>query len=543
MRLLECRRIHGPHWLLPGPGAAAEWHAEEGDDVDGAVAQWSARATERMRSLGWIGDVVVRRHRLGASLALPAPVDLTMAATIVLEEAASEDVSHTAVDDEIRLRSRPALRQAVAWAMQSSVPWQLDDEVFTIGQGRNARSWQADQVPPVAELTPASAIRTILVTGTNGKTTTTRLLAHLFRRLGDRVGMTSSDGIQIDGQWVVRGDWSGPGAARRVLRDPLIETAILETARGGYLRRGLAVSDADVLVITNVAPDHLGEWGIDDVEAMVDCKLSMIRGLRRGAVVVVNEGCARLFERVLTLRRERADLRFTTFQDGPTGDLVCRNGAIISEARHVGDAVDLPITLGGRLPFNTQNALAAMLAARALGIDPSVSFPILCEFEPSADSSRGRANLYDLHGAIVLVDFAHTPDAVAELRRVARAGRGRSTMLLGQAGDRTDALIDELGRAAAGLGLDRYVLKGMPRQLRGRAPGEVEGRLRRALIGAGIPDDHVVEASDERMAAAMALKGARSGDRILLLVHDAWEHVVGDLMAMGARPLTRWPEG
>ncbi len=186
--------------------------------------------------------------------------------------------------------ARPALQALVAGAVSRGLPWLLDDETLSLGSGVGGRSFPLTDLPQTGDV-PWSELRaapTALVTGSNGKTTTVRLVAACLRAQGWRPGYCCTDGVFVDGAAVETGDYSGPAGARRVLRDERVEAAVLETARGGILRRGLAVTRADAAVVTNVSADHFGEYGIHDLEALADVKLTVGAVVRPGGVLVLN---------------------------------------------------------------------------------------------------------------------------------------------------------------------------------------------------------------------------------------------------------------
>lgn len=531
MRWIDSRRVTGPHLLVPAPGAAVEVALADDEDVQDAVARVRARLVAVHGALGWDGMGVPLRVGVrpwdarppdaplapgqvagaGVSIAWCAPPDLLETACLGLEMAVDDAVDLDALRDAASAESNPGLRRCVAMASAHGWPWMVDEDGFTLGTGRFARTWRLDALPD-ALVAPEGRIPVALVTGTNGKTTTSRLLARMARAAGRVDGLTSSDAIAVGGAVVARGDWSGPGAARRVLRDPAVDLAVLETARGGLLRRGLALADAEVAIVTNISDDHFGEYGVSTLAGMAEAKLSVAMGLRTGATLVVNARSAPLLAALPELRARRPDLRVVTFDDDGADGVVLGDGLLRWE--------DVPVTFGGRARHNVENALAAVAAARVLGVAEEAIAVALRGFRPDLADSAGRMNLVERDGVRILLDFAHNPDGIRRLAPVVDGlGPGRRLLVIGQAGDRTDALLSAFAASAAGLRCDRYVVKEMTAYARGRVPGEVPARLEAGLRAAGVPSAAIVRAADDVDAARQALAWARPGDVLVLLVH------------------------
>jgi UDP-N-acetylmuramyl tripeptide synthase len=329
--------------------------------------------------------------------------------------------------------------------------------------------------------------------------------------------------------------------SRTVLRNRRVEVAILETARGGILRRGLAVRRADVALVTNVAEDHFGEWGIHDLRGIAETKLVTGRVARR---LIVNADDPVLVE---TLRAEQARRRITadvglfTLEPGnpvvqahlrrggtaaalENGRLVFRRGT-----RHwpVLSAAEAPVTLGGVARYNIANALGALLVASALGIPRDAIVRGLRDFRGTPRENPGRSHLFEIGGARVVVDFAHNPHGMRALVDMARALPARRRLVvLGQAGDRDDDNIRALARETWPWHPDRVILKEMPTYLRGRRPGEATGLIRDEFLRLGAEPDRFVHADSELDAVRLALAEAGPGDLVLLPVHAQREEVL-----------------
>ncbi len=395
-------------------------------------------------------------------------------------------------------------------------------------------TWPVDSLPDPDGVPwhEAHDVPVALVTGSNGKTTTVRLVAAMASAAGRTPGYSSTDGIFVGRELVDEDDWSGPGGARKVLRDNRVKVAILETARGGMLRRGLGVERAEAAAVTNVAADHIGEYGVEDVRAIAEAKLVVRRALGRSGILVINAE-----DEVLAASAEAYDLPLTWFSldaESPRllrhlqarGDAsVVEDGrmVIISKGKRapIIEVSEVPMTLGGAARYNIANALAAIPLAFALGIGIDAVRGALREFDSRSAVNPGRGNFFQLGGVTVLVDFVHNPHgmhALAEMVMMLPAKR--RLIVLGQAGDRDDASIKELVRAACEIPLDRIIIKEMTSYLRGRPAGEVPALIEEQLKALGTPAEKIGRAEDEVSAARKALEWAREGDILILPVHS-----------------------
>ncbi len=380
----------------------------------------------------------------------------------------------------------------------------------------------------------ANALPVALVTGSNGKTTTVRLLTAIAIAHGWHTANSCTDGLYLDGALIEGGDYSGPAGARSLLRDHRTQAAILETARGGLLRRGLAIERADVAVVTNVSPDHFGEYGIHDLDGLADVKLTVARAIDADGMLVLNADNE-------LLRRHAAHVDvplawFSTDDDHPllrqaraAGRRSCgvRDGHLWLfdgiRTHDLGAVAGMPLTLGGLAAHNVQNCAAAALAASGLGITPATIAAVLARFGRDNRDNPGRLQRWVLGGGVqVYVDYAHNPDGLAQfldLVRQAHRDGGRLHLLLGQAGDRSDEAIADLAATAASFHPEHVVLKDMEGYMRGRESGEVGRVLRAALVRHGVADAAIEECRDETEAVRAILSAARPGDSLALPVH------------------------
>lgn len=508
------------------------------------------RELARMRTaLGFpapVAGLSSRAHRGGVVIAYVEPIDVMLACTEMTEWAAMSVCATMGGGPALELEPKltevrailardrsPTLRALEAEARARDLPLLWDDEEVSIGLGTGSSArWPRHALPDVADVgwSRLGRIPVALVTGTNGKTTSTRWLGRVALEAGRMVGVTSSDAIMIGGKVIDPGDWTGPQAARVVLRRTDVDLAVLETARGGILRRGLAIDRCDVALLTNISDDHLGSYGIDDLEAMTDVK-AVIASVAR--TVVLNAADPRLA--ALTARfDDRRVLLFADLDAAPearavlerhSGESVrAENGCMLRGDVELAKVDEVPLTFHGAARFNVANALGVAAAATALGLPDDAIRRALLGFTPKENPRR--TELVTKDDVRVLLDFGHNPDGiravmslVRSLRAGAEAGSNRLFVCLGSAGDRTDHELDAMARILAEASPHRVILREMPEYLRGRARGEIPAFFRAAFARHGLAPDAVVGAESEVDSLRLARAEARAGDFIVLLVH------------------------
>ena len=468
----------------------------------------------------------------------------------------------------------------VAW------PWSLGDRATTIAETALAlverdvppRAWEQlgprqqrlveramDRVGAATGAGPTwirdadRRLPAVSISGTNGKTTTTRLIAHILRESGKRVGATTSDGVVVGNQIVEPGDWTGPGGAQSILRRDDLDLAVLETARGGILLRGMGYESNEASVITNVSSDHMDLQGIHTLPELAEVKSVIARITKPDGWVILNADDRHVAG---IARNVRAKVAFFTLQ-GDRSARVRRHLAgggcayFVREGR-LGEAVgdrwrpivslaDIPIALGGVARHNVANALAATGAARAMGASFEAVKAGLRSFVPSAEDSRGRLNVFRDDRRIVVVDFAHNEAGVAVLLDVVEAiarstgdgaGRAPVTAIVGLAGDRPDDTLRGVGKQMA-QHVDRFVQKEMLHYLRGRTRESVLGEIRAGALEGGWTGDIPIYI-DEPTALGAELDRTDASDRlevIVLLCHEDREGVYQLIADRGLRPV------
>jgi cyanophycin synthetase len=408
------------------------------------------------------------------------------------------------------------------------------------GQARDVAGPVIDMLFPSGS---PSRIPVAAVTGTNGKTTTARMLAHIHKLSGKTVGLTTTDGVYIDGQRTVTGDMTGPVAARMVLSDPFVEVAVLETARGGLLRAGMAVRQTDVSACLNVQPDHLGLKGVETVEQLAEVKRIVIE-VAKGTVVLNADDplCLRMAdhsqaeticyvtmsaEHPLVREHIRSGGRGVVLEVGMNGHMI----TIYDKGTHIPLLWThlIPATIEGRAMHNVQNAMFAAAMAFSMGVTLEDIRHGLRTFDTSFFQAPGRANVYNEHPFKVILDYGHNPSAVQAMVRLADQldVEGQKLVVIAAPGDRRDEDVCDIARACAGH-FDHYICRRDDR-LRGRDSEEIPRLQRDALVEAGVDPDAIEIIPDEVEAVDRALLAARQGDLVLIFgdaIARTWKQIV-----------------
>jgi cyanophycin synthetase len=390
----------------------------------------------------------------------------------------------------------------------------------------------------------------IAITGTNGKTTVTRMIRHVLASTGQVVGMTTTDGIWIGEDEIARGDMTGPWSAGVVLGDATVEVAVLETARGGIVRSGLGYDWADIAVMTNVQADHIGQDGIESIDDILWIKRLVAEQVRAGGTLILNADDERLAGVPAHRTVARTPKRIVFFglsASNPVIDAHLQAGgsAFVVEGdwieERTGDSVvrlartaTIPATVGGTAEFQIYNVLAAAAACRAAGLTDTTVVEGLRSFQLDRDSA-GRVNLYELNGGYVVLDYGHNPAALTAMcAMVSRWGAEHTTGVVAVPGDRRDCLIEDAARAA-GCGFDRIIIR-EDDDRRGRAPGEV-AELLAGVLRREKPQLRVSVILDELEAVAAAVRDLESRQVVVAFCERLGE-VRSWLVQQGANPVS-----
>ena len=542
MEYLDARRLTGPNFLWDKAGSVLDLSCTP-DEADLLIPFCESKIRLMLDAVGWGQESVCHTRLLGGvSIAFSAPIDALYAASEINEwvwaccdaewngaETPDLDETIAAIKEAIAEEVNPPLLALEQAAAGHGVSFLWDDDDVSVGLGTGSETWPFRDLPDPAEIDWSAFhdIPTGVVTGTNGKTTTVRIAKHILQIAGRQVGLSCTDWVSVNDRIIDRDDWSGPGGARMVLRQKDADVAILETARGGLLRRGLGVNTGNAALITNIAEDHLGDFGSQSVEELLNIKWVISQAVAASGVLILNAddkllvGKSREFpgtivwfsldqnNPVIKKHTENGGLAFVYEDnnlvriDGDVSELIC-------------GASEAPITLDGAAAHNIANALGAAALTEQLGMSLDDIRNGLTTM--SQDANPGRSNLYPYQGFKVLVDFAHNPEAMQALFAMARSiPAQRRVLCFGQAGDRTDEQIRELAQSAWSIGLDLVCIAELEKYLRGREAGEVFSIIRDELIRCGASEDQIRYFGTESESFDAALAWAAAGDLVVIL--------------------------
>lgn len=548
----DCRRLTGPGLLWDHPGAVLQL-SFTGFAPEQIADRWQTQALRVLDAIGWSNErITSRAYEGGINLALSAPMDQLYSSIFVAQTAwsfcAADLLSvpsgdfDSLIDDLKSVMTReanPALIALIKAGQARNIDVLCDDDDLSLGHGSGSRTWPvtALPIPDDVDWSALNNIPVALITGTNGKTTTTRLCAAIAKAAGKIAGLTSTDFVSVGDDILDHGDYSGPGGARLLLRDPRLEIAFLEVARGGILRRGLPIRQAKVAIVTNVANDHLGQYGVNTVPELARAKFAVHRTLARDGVLVLNADDPFV---VTEAARTRANICWVSLDaQSPLVLAAISVGHTCAWADqttiHYFDGVmaarvmlinDIPLTMNGAARYNILNALAALCAARALGLNNDAIRQGLSTFHNDPTDNPGRLNGFTVNGARLFVDFAHNPHSIAAVVETLSAMPAkRRIVMLSHAGDRSDQDIREVTQTALAMKPDLIVATELPEYLRGREDGEVSRLIAQTCREQGLRDDQILQASSPLDAVQQIISLVRPGDAALLLVLSNREQI------------------
>ena len=561
IELLDSRRLTGPNLFWDWPGAILDI-AIDGVPADLVISAWSEEVTRLMDAMGWDAENICSRvYEGGASLVINAPIDVLYAACelneVALNRAAAwlSDKPLPDLNDAISLlaaqvakESDPDLLVLKEAAARQYVPFLWDDDEVSVGFGKMAIVWSADRLPAPDTINwqEVGTIPLGIVTGTNGKSTSVRLAAAMLAAGGLRAGITSTDYIRVGEEILDWGDYSGPGGARTLLRHAKSEAVVLEVARGGLLRRGIGVEHADGALITNIAADHLGEYGINTVAEMAEAKFIVRRALDANAPLILNADdpesvrlAASLSNRITWFGLDAGHPVLKNHLENQGSAAYLSDGwLVLAEAgktRKIVKAKDIPITFGGAARYNISNALGAMALCHVLGVADEALATGLKAFSGDADVNPGRGNLFEKNGIRIFLDFAHNEHGIKAISDTVRAFHAdRHIVLMGQAGDRLDKDIANFVRAACALEPDHLLACELPGYERGRQAGALPELVREFAVAEGVPADAVTIFASPLEGVRKALADARDGDCLVLLALSQRDEVLDMIRAFVA---------
>ena len=551
----DCRRLTGPSLVWSETGAIADVFVE-GFDLQQVLDSWQLQVKRVISEIEWVDPKLThRRFENGFNLLLAAPIDQLYSAVQVLETAwyfcacdllDLEPVPREPLISDIlelmQNESCPALLELQSKAASHEVDFLVDDDCVSVGHGTGSRSFPIDQIGDSAQI-DWSAVHDVpvaMITGTNGKSTSVRLLDGIARAAGHMSGVTSTDFVRVGDDVLDHGDYSGPGGARLLLRDSRLEVAFLEVARGGILRRGLPLRRACVALVTNVASDHLGQYGVNTLKALTETKFAVRKTLSENGVLVVNADDQGLIDYLIehphaqlcwfSLDKTNVKIRHQLDHQGRCA-FVEADQLVYFDGRNRIDIcaiADIPMTLGGAALHNVRNALGAIGVAATMGYDADQMRVGLTRFNSDERDNPGRLNSFNLkNGARVIIDFAHNAHSVAAVAdTVGRMPAQKKWALFGSAGDRSDAEIAAIASGICSLEPDHLVIIETEKYLRGREPGEVSKILRKACIDQGIDDAQIQFAESPLVGVKLAVGQMQANHLGLFLVLAERDEVI-----------------
>jgi UDP-N-acetylmuramyl tripeptide synthase len=559
----EVRRLTGPNLLSDEPGAIIDvFFSDVASHV--VIDCWKKHLYHCQVTLGsdyaWPTNCYERLYSGGASMAISAPMDLLYSACDLAELAWDLCVAELSADGErapsvymlprlaalketIIEERNPALLAFMHDAHKHHVVCLVDDDEISLGMGIKSATWAIDQFPTPnsVDWQEYAAIPLALVTGTNGKSTSVRLAAEIAKAASLNTGVTSTDFIKVGDTIIDEGDYSGPGGARMLLRDKRTEVAFLEVARGGLLRRGLPVEYANAALVTNVASDHLGQYGINTVEEIATVKTMVSKAIPMGHDYAKGTLVLNADDAILVAESAKLNVPICWFSEDSNNPQIVKalshnqpcvfvkNGQFIysyHEQDEIAVVTEVPMTVNGTARHNIQNALGVIGLSKALGISSDHIQTGLRAFGSNAKDNPGRGNIYDLNGVTVIVDFAHNSHSMQALVEMASSMPAQAKhVMFSHAGDRSNKDICDVADAVSKLVPNTYVLAELEQYLRGREINEISRLVKEHLENRGVSSTDILLATDPLDGTKQIIKRAKSGDLVLLFVLSEREKV------------------
>ena len=550
LSLDDNRRLTGKNLLSDQPGAIIDAFVS-GIDKLIVVNIWSIYANRLLKAVNWPNEKLYSRiFEDGITIAISAPLDALYAACDLNELAwqlTCEELTNTANKEEIsaaitRLKTtiaeevNPKLLELIEQSKANNIVYLVDDDEFSLGYGTTAQCWPISALPEPSSLnwSQYKSIPLAYVTGTNGKSTSVRIMSQIIEQAGKCCGVTSTDFIRVGNNIIDHGDYSGPGGARMLLRHPDTETAILEVARGGILRRGLPIDNVDAALITNIAEDHLGQYGINTVAALAKAKAVVAKGLmnngQSSGTLVLNADDEYLVALAPELLVNKCwfslhENNTTLQQHKQKGGAVCfvRDQQLIY-ANHDEESIiiavnDIPMTLNGAALHNIQNALGAIGLAKCFNIENKAIKAALSIFASNSEDNPGRGNQFKINQAQVIMDFAHNVHSMEAMAvTTANIKAQRKFLMLSHAGDRTNTEIINMTKTALKMQPDFIIAAEVAPYLRGRELGEVPQLIVDTALAHGMKKCNIFTFDSPFLGTKYVVEQLAKDDLALLMV-------------------------
>ena len=557
----DFRRLTGPGLLWSHVGANLDILCPT-SDLDRVISAWNHHARRVLDAIDWQSEQIIdRRFDGGANLAVSAPMDQLYSAMFACQTAwhcaSAELLNQSANNFDIMIddlrnvmvrEANPQLLALISAANDHGVDVLCDDDELSLGHGTGSKTWSVFDLPSPADVNwqKLHDVPVALITGTNGKTTSTRLCSAIGTAAGLTAGITSTEFVRVGDDILDHGDYSGPGGARMLLRDQRLEVAFLEVARGGILRRGLPLRRARAALVTNIAADHLGQYGVNTVEELAVAKFAVHRTLASDGVLVLNAddhlvvaeaACTQATICWFSLNSNTAQLVQAKALGQPCAwqhdnDLVYFDG----NQQHTIVQVDkIPLTMGGAAHYNIRNALGALCLAKAMGIADAAIAKGLSSFNNDAKDNPGRCNEFAVKGAKVFVDFAHNPHSISAVTQaMAAIPAKRRFVMISHAGDRSNQDILDATQSALSLEPNYLLAAELPQYLRGRELGDTVNLTHQQATSHGLLPSQLLTSESPSAGAKQILDQLQEGDLALLLVLSEREQVfdmINDLVS------------
>ena len=562
LTLESSRHLTGPNLYFHSPGTVLDV-AVAGVPVEGIVQCWQEEVQKLLAEVDWgQTPLTVRTSQLGASLAFCCSMDAVYAATELNEAAWNNTVSRINGENpenfektvaklkaSIEEESNPELLKLSDAANSHGLQLLADDDTVTLGLGVGSKSWSVNNLPTLDEV-DWNSLRNIplaLITGTNGKSTVGRLLASIVKADGKTPGLTSTDWIKVGDEILDVGDYSGPGGAREILRDQRVEFGVLESARGGMMRRGLGVTEAQAGIITNVAEEHLGEYGVRSLADLIDVKFTILRPLEiSGGILVLNADDPGLVEYSTNLKHPLC--WFSLDVNSPIllkhrkeGGSVCYadQGKIFyaqgNSTNFLLNVNEISFTLNGAARYNIANSLGVIALAKNLGFTDEIIVKALREFKGDLNDNPGRGNYLTLplpsanrsqdsdseQTFQLLIDFAHNAHGLrAVCETLALLPANRRLVVAGHVGSHSDQEIREMTRVIAEIQPVYFLVPQMDDYLRGRRVGEISKLVLDELRLLGFSEENIGSAENCLEGVSLAVERVKAGDLLMLVGLD-----------------------
>lgn len=565
LQLDDSRRLTGANLLGDFTGAIMDVSISN-IDADVVVKAWEKHAKQLLERIGWDWHKEKCFHLVfegGASLAVTAPIDALYTATDINEaawELTRKELFQIRSDNfmvelgnlinrlqaAVESEQNPALIALQQRAKKENVVFLSDDDEASIGYGKHCQIYPIDKIPNPDDINwqQARRIPVAIVTGTNGKSTTVRLADSVAKAANKSCGITSTDYIRVGEKILDTGDYSGPGGARMLLRHPDTEVAFLEVARGGLLRRGIGINQASAVAITNVAKDHLGQYGINTLADMVETKFIVRQAINEQQALILNAddaGCVDFARSLLQHPQQSHNIVwFSWSHDNPliqqhieNDGTVCyiEDDTLYYHTAKIKTAIisvsDIPITLNGAAKHNIHNALTVVALCFSLGFKQQHIAKGLKQFSISPDDNPGRGNLFELNGYQAIVDFAHNEHGLKVMAEtIKNMPAKRRLIMLGQAGDRSDSAIQDAVKAAINAQPNVLILCEVDCYLRGRKAGELSKLMQQTAMQQGMKAEQIILVKSSVEGAKKALEWAQADDLLLLITLDSRDEII-----------------